>query len=129
MSNSYYFINITNHPAAKWSAEQLDSAKRYGNVVDIPFPQISPTATQDEIKKMAKSLAADICGTYQIGDGALVQGEMTFTYVLVHELQARGIVCFAACSERVTEEVVNPDGTTTKRSTFKFVQFREYPTF
>lgn len=129
MSNNYYFINLTNHPASRWSAEQLDSAKRYGKVVDMEFPQIPPTATQEDIKKMAKSIAEDICGTYQIGDGVLVQGEMTFTYAIVHELQSHGIVCFAACSDRVTEEVVNPDGTTTKRSTFKFVQFREYPTF
>lgn len=129
MSNNYYFLNISNHPASKWSADQLDFAKSYGNIVDIPFPQIPPTAESAEIKKIAKSIAADICGTYQIGDGALVQGEMTFTYALVHELQERGIVCFAACSDRVTEEVVNPDGTTTKHSIFKFVQFREYPTF
>ena len=129
MPNNYYFLNISNNPSSKWSTDQLDSAKSYGNVVDIPFPQIPPTTESAEIKKMAKSIASDICGTYQIGDVALVQGEMTFTYVLVHELQARGIVCFAACSDRVTEEVVNTDGTTTKQSIFKFVQFREYPTF
>lgn len=129
MANNY-FINFTNHPASKWSADQLDSAKRYGEVVDFAFPQVAATVDTMDIVKLAKSIAADICGTYQdAGICALVQGEMTFTYAIVHELQSYGIVCFAACSDRVSEEVVNPDGTTTKRSTFKFVQFREYPTF
>ena len=130
MSNNYYFINLTNHPASRWSAEQLDSAKRYGVVVDMEFPQIPPTAESVDIKKLAKSIAADVRGTYQdAGICVLVQGEMTLTYALVHMFQQYGFDCVAACSERVSEEVVNADGTTSKKSTFKFVQFREYPTF
>ena len=130
MANNYYFINLTNHPSSKWSADQFDSARRYGNVVDMAFPPVSSTVDTMDIVKLAKSIASDVRGTYQdAGICVLVQGEMTLTYALVHEFQQYGFDCVAACSDRVSEEVVNPDGTTSKKSTFKFVQFREYPTF
>lgn len=59
----------------------------------------------------------------------LVQGEMTTVFAVVSALQAVGIRCCAACSDRVSEERTLPDGTTEKVSTFKFVQFREYQGF
>ena len=125
------FINFTNHSSAKWSSEQLSAAQKYGEVVDFAFPQVAATATQDEIIKIARSIVSDICGTYdsETEIRVLVQGEMTLTYALVHMFHNIGIPCYAACSDRVTEEIVNPDGTTTKKATFKFVQFRMYPTF
>ena len=125
------FINMTNHPSEKWSSKQLYAAHKYGDVVDIQFPQVSPTASIPNIINMARSIVADICGTYDSDTKitVLVQGEMTLTYALVSEFYRREVDCYAACSDRVTEEVVNPDGTTTKKVTFKFIQFRMYPTF
>ena len=125
------FINFTNHSSDKWSSEQLSAAQKYGDVVDFAFPQVSATATQDDIIKIARSIVSDICGTYDSETEicVLVQGEMTLTYALVSEFHKKDIDCYAACSDRVTEEVVNPDGTTTKKVTFKFIQFRMYPTF
>ena len=125
------FVNLTNHPSAKWNSEQLSEAKKYGDIIDMNFPQVSPTANILDIMGLAKSMVADICGTYDSDTELhiLVQGEMTLTYALVSEFHKKEVDCYAACSDRVTEEVVNPDGTTSKKSTFKFVQFREYPTF
>jgi len=34
--------NISNHPSAKWKAEQIDTAGIYGGVVDLPFPVVNP---------------------------------------------------------------------------------------
>ncbi len=41
------FINLTNHPSTKWGADQLAAAKKYGNIVDIPFPAVDPEASSD----------------------------------------------------------------------------------
>ena len=125
------FINFTNHSSAKWSSEQLSAAQKYGEIVDFAFPQVAATATEDEIIKIARSIVSDICCTYdsETEIRVLVQGEMTLTYALVYMFHDIGIPCYAACSDRVTEEIVNPDGTTTKKATFKFVQFRMYSTF
>lgn len=126
------FINLSNHPSAKWSSEQLKAAPRYGDVVDIAFPPVAATANINDIMSLAKSMVADICGAYASPDTdirVLVQGEMTLTHALVCEFQNNIIDCYAVCSDRITEEVVNPDGTTTKKAIFKFVQFRVYPVY
>ena len=39
------FINYTNHPSASWGEKQTDEAKKYGEIVDMPFPNISPQMT------------------------------------------------------------------------------------
>lgn len=31
------FINYTNHPSASWGEKQTDEAKKYGEIVDMPF--------------------------------------------------------------------------------------------
>lgn len=125
------FVNLTNHSSTKWSSEQLSAAKKYGTVIDMTFPPVSPTANILDIMGLAKSMVADICGTYDSDTEirVLVQGEMTLTHALVSEFHKKEVDCYAACSDRVTEEVVNADGTTTKKATFKFVQFRMYPVY
>ena len=32
------FVNFSNHPSFRWSAEQLSAAETYGRVIDEPFP-------------------------------------------------------------------------------------------
>ena len=39
------FINYTNHPSASWGEKQTDEAKKYGEIVDMPFLNISPHMT------------------------------------------------------------------------------------
>ena len=43
------FINLSNHPHCRWLPEQLKAAERYGEVVDLPFPQIPPQMTGEEL--------------------------------------------------------------------------------
>ena len=43
------FINLSNHPHFRWLPEQLKAAERYGEVVDLPFPQIPPQMTGEEL--------------------------------------------------------------------------------
>lgn len=39
------FINFSNHPSANWSREQLEAARRYGEVADLSFPVIESSFT------------------------------------------------------------------------------------
>ena len=34
------FVNHTNHPSARWSAEQISAAQVYGEILDMPFPAV-----------------------------------------------------------------------------------------
>ena len=53
------FINLTNHPSADWSEEQLKAAHQYGEVVDLSFPDIKPYYTKEEVLRIVKEYYAD----------------------------------------------------------------------
>ena len=36
------FINYTNHPSDAWGEKQREEASKYGEILDIHFPDISP---------------------------------------------------------------------------------------
>lgn len=117
------FINLSNHPSQKWSEEQKEAAQKYGEIVDIPFPQINPEMTSTKVYNTANWWVKNILSAYNNDDivSIHVMGEMTFTHAFVKIATAHNIPCFASTTERVTTE---KDGV--KTSVFQFVQFRQY---
>lgn len=119
------FINISNHPSSEWTEEQFSKAKNeYGEITDIPFPDIQPTSDSKKINDTAKKIAREIFQKFDDTTDITVHvmGEMTFTTNLVGILKGCGIRCVASCTKRDVEEL----GDGKKLATFKFVQFREY---
>lgn len=117
------FLNISNHPSALWSKEQISAAQQYGEIEDMTFPEIPTNATTEDINSLAKNIVSEITDRYK--DNLLtvhVMGEMTFTYDLVTYLKNLGIRCVASCSERVVQDL----GDGKRISQFHFEQFREY---
>lgn len=123
------FINISNHPSSKWTKEQLTAAKKLGgDVIDISFPDVPATASTKEVESIADSLHHKIM-SLAAKEGkttVMVQGEFTLTHIIITLLMRGGIICVAACSDRVVDEIVLADGTVKKEVKFKFVQFRPY---
>ena len=118
------FINVSNHKSSGWGQRQREAAEIYGEIVDIPFPPISSDYTSEEIDE----LVAQYLKKIQKYDDpvAMVQGEFVFTYRLVSELKAAGILALAGCTDRKVFEEKQPDGTVKKTSVFEFTRFREY---
>lgn len=118
-------LNLTNHPSKKWSIQQTDAAlKEWENIVDYPFPYVSPQDDEKELFQKACSIADDVKSLCP--DAVLCQGEMTMTFILVQILQKKGIPVYAATSERISVESLNSDGSVEKKSVFKFIRFRRY---
>ena len=117
-------INLTNHPWEKWDEAQKEQAKKYyGEVIDIPFPNIPPTASAYEVEELANKYFEKIVPyAFDNLDAVHIQGEFTFTFRLVNILLSNNIKCIASTTERIMTE--NPDGTRTYK--FRFVRFREY---
>lgn len=133
-------LNLSNHPSANWSADQMQAATQlFGAVEDLTFPQIDPKANHLEIKKLAAEyfkLIKQNSDTIkllraQTDDGAFsgsskitihVMGELTFCFALVQLLKNENIPCVASTTERLVLE--EKDGQ--KTAQFKFVRFREY---
>lgn len=116
-------INLSNHPSCLWEERQFEAAKQYGEIVDVPFPQVDPGISREDILALADGCVHAIEEKAQGADVTVhVMGEMTLTYAIVARLKEMGIRCVASTTERHVE--LNDDGI--KTSEFCFVRFREY---
>lgn len=118
------FINHTNHPSARWSAEQITASRAYGQIADMPFPAVAAEATTEEVRELVREQAEKIMSMEPAA--VLCQGEFNYTFAMVERLKTLGVKVVAATSERTVHEEIMPDGSTRQVSTFRFVQFREY---
>ena len=121
-------INLSNHPQIKWDLKQISFAKgQYGNILDMPFPNINPNFSTQEVTELTKEYYEKIvtifdeCANNPFENTVHVQGEFTFVYQLVTLLKESGIHCVASTSNRMIREEGNK-----KIIEFSFVQFREY---
>jgi CRISPR-associated protein Csx16 len=117
------FVNLSSHSSSDWSEAQRHAALRLASEIkDLRFPSVSPEAGIAEIAALADRVVARLATELPGATHAMVQGEFTLAYTLVHQLQKRGIVCLAATT---TREVLEDSGGV-KTSRFEFVRFREY---
>ena len=116
------FINFSNHPLSLWDEAQLEAARRYGELVDVPFPDVSPEASEEDICRLADECVDCLLSHRDGGLTVHVMGEMTLAFAVVERLKARGVRCVASTTERHAE--VSADGV--KTSEFRFVRFRRY---
>lgn len=119
MTQDTIIVNFTNHPSAKWSQGQLEAVAQYGSVVDVPFPQVDPAASAEDVRKMADNCAARIMALRPAA--VLCQGEFTLCFNVINRLKKQGVPVFAACSRRIVEEEGD-----TRITRFSFEGFREY---
>lgn len=116
-------INLSNHPSQYWGDKQQEASRCYGNVIDLPFPAIAPSANCQELQAKVQSCVQKILTMGEAESITVhIMGEMTFTFMMVKKLKELGIRCIASTTERNT--TYNSDGT--KLSEFSFVKFREY---
>lgn len=123
------FVNLTNHPVAKFQNKQLQAAQALGEVQEIKFPQIDPHASTNDVHTLAASYLSDILNNSKEFAHVYVQimGEMVFTASFVHQsMMHDNITCIASTTDRQVVEIEMEDGTIEKKTTFDFVQFRKY---
>lgn len=119
-----YFVNFSNHPSERWNEQQKTEAQKWGEIVDIPFPNVQPEASCEEIRKMAEYYVEKIQKYHPVA--VMCQGEFTLTYWVVRLLKEHKITVVSACSKRQVTEEKREGGETCKKSIFNFIQFREY---
>lgn len=114
-------INLTNHPSHLWGEAQKTAAAKYGECIDIPFPNIPEEIDSNAVDDMANEYLEKILA---LGPDVTVHimGEQTFCFALISKLFANHIPCIASCTRR--DVTILPDGTELKR--FYFARFREY---
>lgn len=117
------FINLSNHPSSKWDKAQAECSKRYGDIFDLPFPQVDPEGDEAYIANLVEEYVQKVLALGRSDELTVhVMGEMTFTFAIVAKLKAAGATCVASTTERITRHL--PDGR--KESVFRFIRFRQY---
>ena len=121
-------INLSNHSQTKWDSRQIKAAEnKYGNVLDMPFPNIDPSYSTEEVYELVKKYyfkivkIFDDCANDLTNKVVHIQGEFTFVFQLVSLLKESDIICVASTSNRMISEEGNK-----KIIEFNFVQFRMY---
>lgn len=114
-------LNLSNHPSIQWPKNQESLAiEKYSIVEDLPFPQIDPKLSGDDLDQQVEEYETIIRKIDP--DAVHIMGEMTFTFRLVSRLKDIGIPCVASTTERE----VRIDAHGKKISSFIFVRFRDY---
>ena len=118
------FVNWSNHPYDTWDPNQLTAAKELGTLEFLPFPEVTPASSAQDVEKMANNLIDSFSKKYPHPESVvtMIQGEMTLLYHLLKLLENKQYRVVAATSERIIERL--PDGRELK--TFKFCRFRDY---
>lgn len=118
-------INLSNHPSNNWSSKQLNAAKRkYGKVVDLPFPLIPPKANTKQVQAKAEKYLSKIIDLLKSSNdknnSVHLMGEFTFVFLLGQILKKKKITVVISTTDRIVEEK-----DAKKIVTFNFVRFRE----
>lgn len=117
-------INLSNHPFTTWSNKQKnDAIAQYGEVIDYPFPHVSPDNDIDEIKELAKNIFQEIINLHEDKEITIhIMGEFSLVFQMVSLFQTKGIPCILSTSNRIVE--AQKDGS--KKVFFDFLKFRSY---
>ena len=118
------FVNFSNHSSCGWGKKQSEEAQKWGDIVDIPFPNVNPEATNQDIRELAENCVKKILEYHP--SAVMCQGEFTLSYHVIRLLKEQGMTVLSACSTRKVVEERLEDGSVCKNAVFKFVQFREY---
>lgn len=73
------FINVSNHPSARWGAEQRAAAEQWGEIVDLAFPNIAPEADTQSVATLAAEYYARIAALAQETPAASAPVQETVT--------------------------------------------------
>lgn len=82
-------LNLTNHPYQTWKPAQQNAAhEQFGEVIDLMFPSVDPTAKPSIINTLAEQEAKKIIDEYKDKENVhiLLMGEFSFTYVMQYLL-------------------------------------------
>ncbi len=119
-------INLSNHPSSGWGEQQMAAATAWGEVVDIPFPQIDPEADESVILTLAREflgLIQEKIAKRKGSHAVHLMGEHTFCFAMAQLLHHHGLDCMVSTTHRQVTFEENGDKTTR----FRFVKFRKYP--
>lgn len=119
------FINLSNHPSARWEKKQILAAMDFGEIVDIQFPSIPPEFDTQEVYNIADTYYHKCINLLPVSSSLHaihIAGEPVFCFHIITKLLRTGYNVITSTTERMVKET--EDGQ--KISVFNFIKFRKY---
>ena len=117
------FVNFSGHPSAGWSDKQKSEAQKYGEIVDVAFPDVMPETDEEQIDALADKYVAQIIEMKP--DAVMCQGEYSLTFNVALKLMRSNITFLCACTERCAIYTHHEEDAKIE-SLYSFVKFRKY---
>ncbi len=137
------FFNVSNHPSKNWGKKQIEVAKSLvatsdgedfweeGEIIDIPFPNISPEASSKEVENIAEEVVAKVGKPFDCDEQGnrmgrnvvMVMGEFSCAFAITTMLLKKEFPVVVATTERKVEMKEGK-----KIVEFSFVKFRQIET-
>lgn len=118
------FINISNHSLKMWKGKQLEEAKRFGELHEIPFPYIEPDWDSEKLSSLAIEYVKKVQVLLPVPDAQSaihLVGEPVFVFKLTRMLLEDGYFVVASTTHRRVEMTGDE-----KIVYFDFIRFRSY---
>ena len=114
------FISISNISSKIWSKEQLEKAHKYGEIVDIAFPEVVPEEFGYVLEEIASGIKEQLRHlNTKKGDCVCIAGEYGITFDIVDYVHS--CLNYVICVYPIFEE-----GYGLEKSYHKFIKFRIY---
>ena len=118
------FYNLSNHPHSTWCENQIECAKKWGEIEDVSFPPVNGSSSEKEVLDFAKEYVEKLHLTKD--DAIMVVGEYTFIFSVIDKLLDLGINVVSSKSKVNVENFKNPDGSLGRNINFTFLDFIPY---
>ncbi|WP_407445922.1 hypothetical protein [Fibrobacter sp.] len=121
------FFNLSNHPHTNWGNTQLKAAHKWGEIIDIPFPDVKGQSSEQDILVSAQKCLQEL--KVAADDAIFVAGEYGTVFPIVDELLDQGKTVLSSVSINELDYRTGENGAHERTIRFNFVNFVPYRKF
>ena len=121
------FYNLSNHPHINWGNAQLEAARKWGDIEDVPFPEINAQLDEQDILRAAQECVKKIQMSKH--DAILVAGEYGAVFPIIDELLNQGKTVLSTASDGKIAYHTADNGTSERIIHYNFLKFIPYRKF
>ena len=121
------FYNLSNHPHVNWGNAQLEAARKWGDIEDVPFPEVNAQLDEQDILRAAQECVKKI--KMSIDDAIFVAGEYGAAFPIIDELLNQGKTVLSTISDSKIVYRTADNGTSERIIHFNFLKFIPYRRF
>lgn len=118
------FVNLSNHESKNWQKKQIEKAEKYGEIIDMAFPEITGSTSIEEIDIFVKEYYEKL--SKMSFDAILLVGEYSFVYSLIKLLLKEHKNVFSIKSDFKLSHYVDKDGICKREIKNDFIDFVRY---